>query len=180
LFERLLTEAVARYEESIESLARTSDDEPWRGGSPARRFLSANGGPVQDSILQAPGFSGALAELCGITVRPSGGRGTFTYYARPGDHLAIHRDVEQCDLAVITCLHETHPTLTAGKLAIYRGRTAEPLQAIRATPEDGCRPLPLPPGQTALLFGGIVPHQILPLAQGQLRVVSILCFEAVI
>jgi hypothetical protein len=177
LFRSLVEEAVSRCGEAVESFAETSDDELWRGGSPARRFLSVSGGEVQDAMYHAPGMGRVLADLCGFVVRPTGGRGTFTYYARPGDYLAIHRDVHQCDLAVITCLRETHPNTASGKLAVYPGRTSETLQTLRATPAKGCRPLPLHPGQTALLLGGIVPHQVLPVVAGQVRIASILCYE---
>jgi hypothetical protein len=39
-------------------------------------------------------------------------------------------------------------------------------------------PVPLRPGQTVVMLGGIVPHHVLPMAQGQVRVVSVLCYRA--
>jgi len=177
LFAGLRAEAIERYAEATESRAEASDDEPWRGGSPARRFLSASGGPVQDAFYHAQEIGEAIADLGGVAIRPAGARGSFSYYVRPGDHLAIHRDIVHCDLAVITCLYETHPAASTGKLVVYPGRSAETLQSIRATPNQGCMPLTLLPAQTAMLFGGIVPHQILPLAGEQMRIVSVLCFE---
>jgi hypothetical protein len=174
LFEDLLQETSRLYERAQENYEPVSDQELWRGGSPARRFLSVSGGNVQAAIYQAPEIRGILTDLCGLALRPTGSHGSFSYYARPGDYLAIHRDIEKCDLAVITCLHETHPEDVMGKLAVYPDRLFEPLSAIRATPKKGCLPQLLSAGHTILLFGGIVPHQMLPVAEGQIRFVSIL------
>jgi hypothetical protein len=180
LFGRLLEESFRLYEHAQENREPISDQEVWRGGNPARQFLSVGGGDVQAAFYQSPEILGILIRLSGVTIRPTGGKGTFSYYARPGDYLAIHRDIEKCDLAVITCLYETYSEGTAGKLALYPRRLSEPLPAIRATPTLGYLPQLLLPGQTIILFGGIVPHQILPVAQGQVRIVSILCYEAII
>jgi hypothetical protein len=178
LFLRLLREAQSRYEMAVETHAAMPDREDWRGGSPARRFLNVVGGDVQTAFYQDGGVCNLLARLCGVSLRPSGACGAFTYYARPGDHLAVHRDIQRCDLAVITCLQETHAEERAGKLVVYPNRLNEPLSALRATPDDGFIPQALGPGQTILLFGGIVPHQVLPVAEHQVRIVSILCYEA--
>jgi len=180
LFGRLLEESLGFYEHAQESHEPISDQEVWRGGSPARRFWSVGGGDVQAAFYQSPETIGILIDLSGITVRPTGGKGTFSYYVRPGDYLAIHRDIEKCDLAVITCLYETYPEGTAGKLALYPERLSEPLPTIRATPTQGSLPQMLLPGQTILLLGGIVPHQIMPVTRGQIRIVSILCYETII
>ena len=178
LFLRLLNEALSRYEAAAETHVAGSDTEEWRGGNPARRFLSAAGGDVQTAFYQDPAVCDRLARLSGVMLRPSGGYGGFTYYSRPGDHLAIHRDSQRCDLAVITCLQETHPEGTAGKLVVYPERIDDPPSALRATPDDGGVAQVLLPGQTILLFGGIVPHLIPPVAEQQVRIVSILCYEA--
>lgn len=178
VFAGLLNEALSRSETAVETHIAVSDVEEWQGGNPARRFLSAAGGDVQTALYQDPAVCERLATLCGVSLRPSGGFGVFTYYSRPGDHLAIHRDIERCDLAVITCLQESHPEGTGGKLVVYPDRLNEPLSALRATPDHGGIPQALLPGQTILLFGGIVPHQVLPVAEDQARIVSILCYEA--
>jgi hypothetical protein len=178
LFPRLVNEALSRFKTAVEVDVEVSDGEDWQGGNPARRFLAAAGGEVQTAFYQDPSVHDLLAQLCGVALRPSGACGGFTYYSRPGDHLALHRDVERCDVTVITCLEETHPEGTAGKLVVYPDRVNDPLSALRDTPNDGAVPQMLLPGQTILLFGGIVPHQILPVAENQVRIVSILCYEA--
>jgi hypothetical protein len=35
----------------------------------------------------------------------------------------------------------------------------------------------LTPGQTLVLFGGIVPHAVLPTAAGQVRIIAPLCYR---
>lgn len=50
LFPNLLHEALSRYEMAAETHTPASDGEDWRGGSPARRFLSVVGGPIQTAF----------------------------------------------------------------------------------------------------------------------------------
>ena len=38
-------------------------------------------------------------------------------------------------------------------------------------------PIPLRPGETALLLGGLVPHEVTPVAAGQDRIVAIHCYQ---
>lgn len=150
-----------------------------RGGMPARRYLTAHGGPLQDALYAAPWLQRMLLELTGLELRPTGARGTFNYYVRPGDHLALHRDVRRCDLAMIAGLLADDPCRTGGgRLRLYPGRLDEPLSAIRATPALGAHEISLDAGQTLLLLGGLVPHTLLPTGDGQRRVVSIMCFRA--
>lgn len=157
------------------------DGEEDRGGAPDRWLESAAGGPE----LQALYASGAVAELLAwaTSVRwvPSGEAGTYSYYCRPGHHLGIHRDVVECDLALIVCVSDTGggSARGAGTLCVYPGRVAEPLSRIRAEPDGGSVEMRLRPGEAALLLGGIVPHRVTPVAAGQVRVVAPLCFSAV-
>lgn len=181
LFAALGEEANQALAGARESNVPRYDREPWRGGNPARKFLSSNGGPVQESFYQHPRMLAFLAELTGCRVMPSGRRGTFTYYSRPGDYIGIHRDVDTCDLAVITCLHDSPPPGggNAGKLVFYPARIEEDNFAIRRSPAEGAETHRLAPGETAILLGGVLAHAVLPVAQGQQRVVSVLCYTAV-
>lgn len=174
----LLGEAVACRSAATPNEVAVDDLEEVRGGSPARRFLSAEGGPLQDAFYQAGWFREQLAEWVGMPVEPTGFRGTFTYYARPGDYLSLHRDIEACDVAVISCLSDGPEAGDGGSLLLYPGRTAEPLSAIRSSPEKGALRLRLLPGQTIVLLGGIVPHAVLPVGEQQARIVSVLCYRA--
>jgi hypothetical protein len=149
-----------------------------RGGMPARRYLTAQGGPIQDAFYAAAWLRGILGELSGLALVPTGARGTYNYYVRPGDHLALHRDVRRCDLTVIVGLVSDDPCQTGGgRLRLYPDRVGEALSTIRATPERGAVELSLGVGETLVLLGGIVPHALVPTGAGQRRVVSILCFR---
>ena len=175
---RLLAEARQRLHGAVASAVAVSDGEEQRGGSPARCFISAGGGDEQAAFYRAPETARFLAGICAAPVRPTGGGGTYTYYARPGDHLALHRDIEMCDLAVVTCLLDRHRGDSAGGLTrFYPARLHEPLSRIRATPDDGAVSVRLPVGHTMVMFGGLVPHLIEPVGPGELRIVSILCFR---
>lgn len=156
-----------------------SDAEDVRGGSPARRFHSARGGDVQDGFYNSEWTMKFLRSICGPSLNPSGQRGTFSYYVQPGDHLAIHRDIETCDVAVITCLLDVPPDPKGdgGRLCMYPTRAFEPLSSIRATPERGAVRIRLLSGQTIVMLGGIVPHSVLPTAPDQHRIVSVLCYR---
>ena len=153
--DEMLAEAMRLYAEAYASNRPYSDGEEIRGGSPARRFLSSQGGPIQDQFYHDSWLAGFLAERTGTHVAPTGERGTFTYYVRPGDHLAIHRDVQACDVAVISCLHENaRPEQIGGCLALYPDRVYEPLSSIRRTQQNGAVRFPARTGATIVLFGG--------------------------
>jgi hypothetical protein len=152
--------------------------EEIRGGNPPRRFLSAAGGPVQDALYGSGWLSQILTGLCGIAVAPSGGRGTYTYYARAGDHLGLHRDVHGCDVALVSVLHDEGASDDgSGALRLYPARSIEPLSAIRREPQRGMATLRLRPGHTLIMLGGLVPHLVVPVQGGQMRTVSILCYR---
>ena len=176
---RLLAESRACLHGAVASAVKLSDHEELRGGNPARRFISAGGGEKQAAFYHDSETARFLADISSTPVRPTGESGTYTYYARPGDHLALHRDIEMCDIAVVTCLLDRHHWGSTGGLTrIYPGRQHEPLSRIRATPSDGAVSIRLAVGSTMVMFGGLVPHLIEPLAPDELRIVSILCFRA--
>lgn len=175
---RLLAESRLCLHGAVATAVATSDDEEVRGGSPARRFISAPGGAEQAALYRSPETTRFLSEICNAPVRPTGEGGTYTYYARAGDHLSLHRDIVACDIAVITSLLDRHRDgSSGGGMRCYPSRQHEPLSRIRATPDHGVVNLRLPVGSTMVLFGGLVPHLIEPLAAGELRIVSLLCFR---
>ena len=173
----MLDEAIAVSASAVLSNVGDSDEEEVRGGSPARRFSSASGGPAQQALYQSGEILEFLRSITGPSLIPTGGLGTYTYYARTGDYLSIHRDIISCDVAVITCLHDKKETAERGGMCLYPNRLFDPLSDIRATPDTGAFRLRLLPGQTIVMFGGIVPHAIIPVERGQARVVSVLCYQ---
>jgi len=174
----LLAEALTSARQATEGFVPTSDREEVRGGTPARRFLNASGGPVQEAFYKAPWLLSLLRDITSPSLVPTGPLGTYSYYARAGDYLAIHRDIVSCDVAVITCLSDASEAhASGGMLCLYPERLLEPLSAIRATPESGARKLRLKPGQTIVMYGGIIPHALLPVSRGQARIVSVLCYR---
>lgn len=175
---RLLVESRLCLHGAVASAIATTHDDEVRGGNPARRFISTGGGREQAAFYRHPETAQFLAEICNTPVRPTGESGTYTYYARPGDHLALHRDIKTCDISVVTCLLDRHRDGGIGGLTrFYPDRQHEPLSRIRATPGTGAVSVRLPVGNTMVMFGGLVPHLIEPIALGELRIVSILCFR---
>jgi hypothetical protein len=182
----LLAEAQRRRQAAQLSDVAAADGEEGRGGRPARRFWSTLGGEVQAAFYRAPGMAELLSAWADMPVGPTGSHGSYSYYDRAGAFLGIHRDIETCDLAVITCLCDrlegaaaaTAATGEGGSLCLYPGRSQEPLSAIRRSPGEGTLGVRLKPGQTLVLLGGIVPHAVLPVAAEQARVVSVLCYRA--
>jgi hypothetical protein len=176
---RLYQEAFERFPTATAQEHWDDDLEELRGGKPRRRMLTAEAGPVQDQLYVAPRLPEILSSTCGVPIAPSGNRGSYSYYVRQGDFLDLHRDVETCDLAMITCLYETSEGSEAGgALVLYPGRIHEPLSAIRARPQEGAVLVKLQPRQTILMYGGVVPHLLMPVREGQARVISVLCFQA--
>lgn len=177
--QHLLNEAKTQYAEAVACDIAVSDGQEGRGGVPERRFLTSPGGVVQASFYRGRWVVEFLRDLTVPELVPSGERGTYSYYVRPGDFLGIHRDIVACDVAVITCLTNgiVDGVSDGGNLCLYPERIAEPLSAIRATPENGALKLHLKPGQTIVMYGGIVPHSLLPVTNGQERIVSVLCYK---
>lgn len=148
-----------------------------RGGAPARRLFSSGGGDAQQALYSCRQFLGLLADTVGASVHPSGVSGSYSYYARPGDHLGLHRDVLACDVAAITCLCDSGGGGGSGALQLYPTRIADSLATIRGTPHRGRVAIHLRPGQTVVLLGGYVAHATAPVAAGQRRVISVLCYR---
>jgi hypothetical protein len=176
----MLSEAVALLPHATRCEVKVSDDEEVRGGKPRRRFINAQGGPLQQAFNTSPAV---LDFLRGLTTRAltfTGEIGTYSYYMDPGDYLDIHRDIVTCDVAVITSLHDrARDNGEGGRLCLYPERLGEPLSQIRATPDRGAVKVRVQVGQTIVLYGGIVPHALLPVAEGQARIVSVLCYRAI-
>jgi hypothetical protein len=156
-------------------------DEDRRRGDPDRWLDMAAGGPVLQAFYRNPGILGLLSELTGICWTTSGGQGSYSYYRRPGHYLGLHRDIDECDLAIITCVQDDLPTRagTSGMLCLYPGRTGERLSGIRRSASEGAILLRVPPGASLILLGGLIPHTLLPVAAGHTRIVAPLCYRAV-
>ncbi len=175
----MLSEAVALLPHATRCEVTVSDGEEQRGGKPRRRFINAQGGPLQQAFNTSPEVLDFLRGLTNRALTFTGEIGTYSYYMDPGDYLDIHRDIVTCDVAVITCLHDRGTDGgDSGRLCLYPERLSEPLSQIRATPEHGAVNVRVEVGQTIVLYGGIVPHALLPVAEGQARIVSVLCYRA--
>jgi hypothetical protein len=117
-----------------------------------------------------------LAGVCGLSVSPAGS-GTYSYYEETGDFLAVHRDVLQCDITVITSLTGCVMSRTAGELVVYPDLIREPLSTVRAAGRSAGLSVPLDRGHSVFLLGGIVPHEVAPACPGQERIVAINCYR---
>jgi hypothetical protein len=163
--------------ESERMLLAESDGTEGRGGYPARAYRSGPGGDLHWALHGCQQMTETLAGVCELRVTPTGS-GTYSYYEEPGDFLAIHRDVLQCDIAVITSLTECSMDRTEGELVVYPDFMREPLSAVRAAGRSAGRSIPLDRGHTMILLGGIVPHEVAPARPGQERIVAINCYRA--
>jgi hypothetical protein len=147
-----------------------------RGGNPSRAFRGAHAGEVQWNLFSAATTVSEIASACGLAATPTGG-GTYSYYEQPGDFLALHRDIESCDLTLITCLWDTAPADKIGALLVYREHINQPLEAARRAGWTSAAAITLLPGQSAVLLGGVVPHEVSPMAEGQNRIVAVMCYR---
>jgi hypothetical protein len=153
-----------------------SDETEGRGGSPGRAFRSGAGGDLHLRLHGCQQMAKTLGDLCGAPVSSTGG-GTYSYYEQPGDFLALHRDVLQCDIAVITSLTHSVVDGSAGELSVYPQFIREPLSTVRKAGRTSGTSVPLERGQTVILLGGIVPHEVTPTCAGQERIVAINCYR---
>jgi hypothetical protein len=134
-------------------------DEDRIRGDPDRWLDWATGGPALRRFYRKADVLDLLGRLTGIEWEPSGDQGMYSYYRRPGQYLGLHRDIDTCDLAIITCVHDVMP--------------ADP-----ATSGRGGVILRLPVSRSLILLGGMIPHTLLPMAPGHVRIVAPLCYMA--
>lgn len=176
----LCAEAAACKAEARRTVwADSQKNEDWRGGDPARAYAGATGGSTQTSIFASPDLARYLSDICGLRLRIAG-VGSFSYYD-PGDFLALHRDILVCDITLLTCLRDTASgTSDRSGLRIYPAYAHRPLTQLRAETAPAHIDLHLDCGQTAVLLGGIVPHEVLPMAAHQHRTVSVVCMTALL
>ncbi len=147
-----------------------------RGGSPKRAFLSAPASQTQWRLFSAPPLMASIKRVTGLTVRPTGS-GSYTYYESAGDFLALHRDIETCDLALITCIDENSTSSGGGRLLVYPQYITEPLSTVHLAGPAAATAVWLRSGNTILLLGGMVPHELTPTKPGEERIVSVMCFQ---
>lgn len=173
----LQREADAQHRFATEVHREAPVDEDTRRGDPARWLESAPGGRHLAAFLAAPTTLHLLRTVTGLPFVPSGQHGSYSYYRRAGHHLGVHRDVDICDLAVITCLRDEGARPGDRALEAYPDRWSEPVSHVRADPARGARPVPLAPGESAVLLGGLVPHCVPPVGPGRVRVVAPTCYR---
>ncbi len=176
--ERLRQEAQALYPEGERTDSSEPDPAQERGGNPPRGFTSVVAGPEQGALYHSAELAARVAEIVGAPVAPSAEVGTYSFYERAGDHLGVHRDLEGCDVTVATCLNDTgEPGWECGAVCLWPGRHGQPLAAVRLAPDQGQVLVRLGVGESVVLLGGHVPHAILPVAEGQELLLSLLCFH---
>jgi hypothetical protein len=153
-----------------------STDERCERGDPARLLEMSAGGPALERLYAADPVRRLLRGLTGIAWQPSGPAGSYSYYLRPGHHLGLHRDVDYCGLALITCVLDrgAPPEGASGVLQLWPGRE---LADVRRDPGPGRVEVRLRPGESVALLGGAVPHAVAPMGAGHVRIVAPLCFK---
>jgi hypothetical protein len=163
--------------EAERMLVAESDGAEGRGGYPARAHRSGAGLELHWGLHGCQQMAETLARVCGLGVSATGS-GVYSYYEQTGDFLGLHRDVLQCDIAVITALTRCAVNCPAGELVVYPDLIREPLSVVRAAGRSAGISLPLDRGQTVILLGGLVPHEVAPTSPGQERIVAINCYRA--
>jgi hypothetical protein len=174
----LATEADVRGASAQEMRMRSPTGGDAFRDDPDRWLESAPGGPALDALYRAESVPALLAALTGLSWTTTGELGAYSYYRKVGHHLGIHRDIDSCEIAVITCIRDDDTAGDGGgRLCLYPTRAAEPLAAIRSSPEVGAIPIRLQAGQSIVLLGGIVPHRLTPVGRGHTRIVAPLCYR---
>lgn len=174
----LTADAAACAPHAEETRLAVSPDEATFRGNPARWLDSAAGGPALAGFYRSPALTALFGRLTGLPWEPTGEAGSWSYYGRAGQFLDLHRDIDACDLALITCVYEAGaPAGLSGVLRLWPERVGEPLAAVRRDPERGRVEVRLRPGESLVLLGGAIPHRLEPMAPGHVRVVAPLCFQ---
>jgi hypothetical protein len=175
----LVEEALSLRPKGFRAVSAGPDDFEGRGGNPARAYRLVNAGQTQWDVYGSPDMALVLSNLMNTPVVATGS-GTYSYYEEPGDFLALHRDVLTCDMAVITCLADDAPEQDGGSLRLHPGYCDQPLAAIRAGNGADSVLVHLRQGETIVMLGGIVPHELLPVCSGQNRIVSVMCYQVLL
>ena len=173
----LQEEAERARVEAERMLVAESDGAEGRGGYPARAHRSGAGLELHWGLHGCQQMAETLARVCGLGVSATGS-GVYSYYEQTGDFIGLHRDVLQCDIAVITALTRCAEDCPAGELVVYPDFIREPLSVVRAAGRSAGISLPLDRGHTLILLGGLVPHEVAPTSPGQERIVAINCYRA--
>lgn len=171
----LRAEARAQIRQATDVRNDSTDLPEPRGGHPDCRYLSAPGEQVQDAFYRAPAVRRLLSAITACPVAATGGRGTYSYYCRAGDHLGLHRDIVTCDIAVISVLWDIGPAPSS--LQVYPARMFDDLENIHDQPDRQRVAVTLTPGDSVVILGGVVPHLVSPAGPRAARVVSVLCYE---
>jgi len=180
-FKGLFAEASELYLTATRQESWEPDMEEKRGGRPRRSLLTSTAGPIQDAWYASSHLRRFLSAQLGLPVAPVGNRGSYSFYARKGDFLDIHRDVDTCDVTVITAVYDNSAAADeSGALVLYPKKISDSLSSLRAQPHEGAYPVKLLPGQTIVIFGGVMPHRVIPVVEGQVRIISALCFRVLI
>jgi hypothetical protein len=178
-FRDLYAEAMSAFWTAEPEEELLDDRGNGRGGHPEQRLLRGVGGSVQTSFYQSADLSQFLSDELGLMITPTGRRGSFSYHIREGDFIGLHLDNEACDVAVLVLLYDnSDPDDPAGSLVLYPDYMGGPLSDIRSNPGAASLAVKQLPGQTIVMFGGLVPHFVRPVREGQVRVMSVLCFRA--
>ena len=149
----------------------------WRAALPAQRLSSAPGGAMLDMLYAAPDLAGRIGALVGAAAQPTGSRGSYSYYDRPGDFLGLHRDIETCDVTLIVCLERSGGAEPGtGALRLYPRAARRPLAEIGG--DEPARDIAMRPGQAVVLLGGTIPHEVRPADATFRRSIAVLCFRA--
>lgn len=174
-FAALQRECMQSHADAVEQRTSEQTSAGYREGSPARWLLTAEGGPIQTYLYHDPILSQQLSAYCGRPVSPTGQTGSYSYYETPGHFLGLHRDITGCDVALITCLYRDKRAVESGSLRVYYKEFGSILDEIDQQSSDRWD-IDMQTGQSALLLGGWVPHEVLPSAVGHKRYISVLCF----
>src|SRR5271165_2601860 len=132
-----------------------SDGTEDRGGSPARALRSSPCGEAHRTLYASLQVTDAISQTCGVAVT-STGVGAYHFYEREGDFFALHRDFVGCDIAVITCISQRLTEQPMGGLLVYPNFFRQRLSQVRAAGKAAGLAVPLVPGETVILLGGLL------------------------
>ena len=172
----LRMEAYAQHPAAREALLRLGQSRDGERGAPDRWLEIATGGVALHAFIHSQTVLDYLHRLTALDWTPLGDQGAYSYYRRPGHYLGLHRDIVNCDLTVITCIARRGQG-TGGVLLTYPARCRESIEGLRRSPYRGARGVMLQVGESAILLGGTVPHQLTPLDGTQIRVVAPICYR---
>ena len=140
-------------------------------------FRMASFGPRGCAVFSDELLLRVLRQLAGTPVRLNKKCSCYLEYYRPGDYIAVHRDIDSCEATVLIYLKVEPAGSMWPVLNIYPDRRAGPIVDQKRAPLVR-EPVAVRccPGRVLMMVGSEIPHERPPLVKSQRVLAAAACY----